>query len=135
MAGLSTLTSQTGGQDETTEIDFIAKKKTKSEDAFSEPEEDQDHLAGSECARHQDIQGQKDHIGEEKSEQRQLLVVRLGVKQLSLEANLRQYFPHRANYALEKCEMDFTFCPLSKQLPHISTFQVSAIADLFWAKI
>jgi|GEM_PF-1485507 len=80
MAGLSTLTSQTRGQHETTENDFLTKKKTKSEDTFSEFKEDQGHLAGPECASHQDLEGQKDHIGEEKSEQRELLVVRLGVE-------------------------------------------------------
>lgn len=112
MAGLSTLTSQTRGQHETTEIDFLAKKKTNSEDTFPQYKESQNLLAGSQCAGHQDLEGQEDHIGEEKSEQGQLLVVRLGVKQFSLEADFWQYFPQKANCALEKCEMDFTF-PLS----------------------
>ena len=95
MAGLSTLTSQTRGQHETTEIDFLAKKKTNSEDTFPQYKESQNLLAGSQCAGHQDLEGQEDHIGEEKSEQGQLLVVRLGVKQFSLEADFWQYFPTR----------------------------------------
>jgi hypothetical protein len=92
MAGLSTLTSQTRGQDETAEIDFLTKKKTESEDTFSESKEGQGHLAGSECACHQDIEGQEDHSGEEKSEQRELLVVWLGVERSSFETGFWRYF-------------------------------------------